>query len=68
MTEEEQTILMIKGAISDLPLAQREQCEAMVEHLHRMIADAGIVVGGMAIALVGAEMQSGTWQYVEVKK
>lgn len=56
MTEEEQTVLMIKGAIADLPPAQREQCEAMVEHLRRMVKDAE-PVGGFAIALIGAEMQ-----------
>jgi hypothetical protein len=57
-TEEQETILMIKGAISELPPAQREQCEAMVEHLRRMVKDAE-PVGGLAIALIGAEMQAG---------
>lgn len=57
--EEQQTILMIKGAISELPPAHREQCEAMAEHLRRMVNDAGDVVGPLAIALIGAELQAG---------
>ena len=65
MTEEELTILASKGAISELPPASREQCEAMIEHLRRMVADAGIAVGGLAVALIGAEMQMGTWQHKE---
>lgn len=58
MTEEQLTLLAIQGMISKLPTAQREQCEAMIEHLHRMVADAGDVVGPMAIALIGAEMDA----------
>jgi hypothetical protein len=57
MTDEEQTVLLIKGAIAELPAAEREQCESMVEHLRRMIADAGSPVGTLAIALIGAELQ-----------
>jgi hypothetical protein len=57
MTEEELTVLAIKGAITELPPAEREQCEAMVEHLRRMVADAGSPVGTLAIALIGAELQ-----------
>lgn len=58
MTEEEQTVLMIKGMIASLPPASREQCEAMVEHLRRMVSDAGDVVGPLSIALVGAELDA----------
>jgi len=57
MTEDELTVLAIKGMISDLPPASREQCEAMADHLRRMINDAGDVIGPLAIALVGAELQ-----------
>lgn len=56
--EEQQTILMVKGAISELPPALREQCESMVEHLRRMVKDAE-PIGGLAIALVGAELSAG---------
>jgi hypothetical protein len=58
VTEEEMTLLAIKGLISDLAPEQREQCEAMAEHLRRMIEDAGDV-GTLAFALVGAELQAG---------
>ena len=57
MTEEEQTVLMIKGAISELPPELEDQCNAMVEHLRRLVADAGETVGTLAITLVGAELQ-----------
>ena len=58
MTEEQETVLMIKGMIASLPPATQEQCEEMVEHLRRMVSDAGDVVGPMAIALVGAELDA----------
>lgn len=57
MTDDELTLAAIKGVISDLPPELREQCDAMIDHLHRMIEDAGDPVGPLAIALIGAEMQ-----------
>ncbi len=59
MTEDEQTVLMIKGAISELPVASREQCEELAGHIRRMVDEAGDVVGPLAVALIGAEMQLG---------
>lgn len=41
-------------------MTEEEQTILMVEHLRRMVKDAE-PVGGLAIALVGAEMQWGTW-------
>jgi len=59
MTDEQLTVLAIKGAIAELPPDLREQCNAMVEHLRRMVTDAGDVIGPLAVALVGAELQAG---------
>jgi hypothetical protein len=54
MTPEQQTVLLIKGAISELPVAQREAVEELAEHIKTLIRNAGDV-GPMALALVGAE-------------
>ncbi len=58
MTQEQQTVLLIKGAISELPLAEGEACLELAEHLRRLIASAGPLVGTLALALVGAEEQA----------
>ena len=58
MTPEEQTILMIKGAISELSAAESEACKELAEHIRRAVKVAGEPVGTLAIALVGAEMQA----------
>lgn len=58
MTEEEQTILLIKGAISELPAAQSEACDELAEHIRQVIKVAGEPVGTLALALVGAEAQA----------
>lgn len=57
MTQEQQTILILKGAISELPAAQSEACLELAEHFRRLIEAAGQPVGTLALALVGAEMQ-----------
>jgi hypothetical protein len=62
MTEDEQTTLMIRGVISELPAAHREACDDLAEQFRRMIQVAGPEVGMLAFALVGAEMQEGSWQ------
>lgn len=65
MTEEQLTVLAIKGMITELPPATREQAEAMAEHFRRMIrdagTDAGVRVGQVALALVGAELDAEEW-------
>lgn len=70
MTEEQLTVLAIKGMIAELPPATREQAEAMAEHFRRMIRDAGTLngpknasvrVGQLALALVGAELDAEEW-------
>jgi hypothetical protein len=58
MTEEQQTILMIKGAIHELSAAEEVACEELAEHIRRMIKHAGHPVGTLALALVGAEVQA----------
>ena len=48
---------MIKGLISQLPADQIETCDELCNHIKRVIREAGKPLGGLAIALVGAEMQ-----------
>jgi hypothetical protein len=60
MTSEEQTVLLIRGMISQLPAAEREACEELVDHMKRAAKMAGEPVGTLAVALLGAEMQAET--------
>jgi hypothetical protein len=53
-----ETILLIKGAISELPAAQMEACQELAEHIRMVIKTAGEPVGTLALALVGAEAQA----------
>ena len=57
MTDEEQTVLLIKGTISELPATEAEACLELADFLRQAVAKAGMPVGPMAIALVGAQMQ-----------
>lgn len=57
MNTEEQTVLMIKGLISELPSEQREACLALVQSLKDQLKSAGEPVASIALALVGAEAQ-----------
>lgn len=55
MTQDEQTLLMIKGVISDLPKLQRQE---ILDYAAKIKADIQTnPLLGMAIALVGAELQ-----------
>jgi len=56
MTNEEETVLMIKGLIASLPPAESEACLELAEFFRQNIKKAG-TVGPLAIALVGAELQ-----------
>lgn len=58
MTQEQETVLLIKGAISELPAAQHEACEELAEHIRQACKVAGEPVGTLALALVGAEAQA----------
>lgn len=55
---EQQTLLLIKGAISELPADQEEACLELADHIRRAIKLAGEPVGTLALALVGAEAQA----------
>lgn len=57
MTQEQQTVLLIKGAISELPAAKSEACKELAEHIRAACKVAGEPVGTMALALVCAEEQ-----------
>ena len=54
MTEEQQTLVMIKGAIFDLPAADQEKVKDAADTI-REIAQRHGVYGSLALALVGAE-------------
>ena len=54
MTEDQKTLMIIKGAISDLPAAEREACMELAEHIRQTVKVAGEKVGRFALALVGA--------------
>lgn len=58
MTTDQETILLIKGAISELPAAEREACLELAEHMRAQIRVAGDLIGPLALALVGAEAQA----------
>lgn len=59
MTPEQETLLIIKGAIAELTEAERRRVEVAEQHIRALIQqdkDAAV----MAIALVGAELQAGS--------
>lgn len=55
MTEEQVTLLVIKGTISELPPVAQAQVNECAERL-RMLLDEYGPVGQMSFALVGAEL------------
>lgn len=57
MTTDEQTILVIKGAISELSPELEEATLELAEFIRQNVKKAGPVVWPMALALVGAEIQ-----------
>lgn len=54
MTEEQQTLVLIKGAIFDLPAADQQKVQAAAEII-RQVSQTHGVYGSLALALVGAE-------------
>jgi hypothetical protein len=60
MNTNQETILLIKRAISELPTAQTEACQELAEHFRMLVKTSGEPVGTLAFALVGAELQSQT--------
>ena len=59
MTPEQETVLLIKGAITELPVEQAKAVEVLAETFRKAINDAEQPIGLMALALVGAEAQAG---------
>ena len=58
MTDEDRnTILLIKGVISELTPEQQKACKQVADRLRQIVLEAGDV-GGLAFALVGAELQA----------
>lgn len=53
--DERAMVLMIKGAIAELPEDQRRKVQECYEQLQKLVADNG-EEGGMALALLGAEL------------
>jgi hypothetical protein len=58
MNQDQQTILLIKGAIASLSAAEQEACHELADFLRMNIKRAGEPVGTLALALVGAEAQA----------
>jgi hypothetical protein len=56
MTDDEMTLLAIKGMIGELPLEERREFEDLVKKIRSMVKDAKHI-GALAIALLGAELQ-----------
>lgn len=52
-----ETTAAIESAIEGLPPMMREQCLEFADHLRRQVANAGPIVGVMAMALVGSELE-----------
>lgn len=57
MTQEQETVLLIKGLIAEMPADQAEACNELAEHIRRACKVAGDPVGTIALSLVGAEAQ-----------
>ena len=58
MTPEQETLLLIKGEITNLTPAQQQQVKDCAAMIRAVIEDGG-PAGVLALALVGAEMQAG---------
>ena len=55
MTNEQQTLLLIKGTIASLPADQQQKVAECADQLRKLMAD-NPPHGLMAVALVGAEL------------
>lgn len=54
MTQEEQTVLMIKGVVSGLSPEQKKQFDQVYVSIQNVIKENGDI-GTLALALIGAE-------------
>lgn len=57
MTYEQQTVLLAKGLIAELPADQRETCEELINHIKANLKCAGEPIATISITLITAEMQ-----------
>lgn len=57
MTEAQQTLLLIKGAMTELPPEDQAAIAVCAESIRELIKAAGDGIGPFALTLVGAEMQ-----------
>lgn len=57
LSDSEQTVLMIKGAIASLSTAQHAECMALYRKVGQMLSDAPDPLGTFVVALIGAELQ-----------
>lgn len=58
MTEKEQTVLMVKGFIFDLPPTDRDACLALIGEVRAVLSKADPLVATLALSLIGAEEQA----------
>lgn len=58
LSEDQQTVLMIKGAIASLSAEQHRQCMELYNKVVKLMSDAPDPLGTLVIALIGAEMQA----------
>ncbi len=57
MTQDQETLLMVKGLIFGLPAEDQAACKKLADDIRALIKSAGPVIGPLSIALVGAELQ-----------
>lgn len=57
MNSERATLLLVRGALSELPQEQQDAVNAAHEKLKAIVTEAGDV-GLLALALLGAEIQA----------
>lgn len=58
LSEDQQTVLMIKGAIASLPESQHRQCMELYRAVGQLLSDAPDPIGTFVVALIGAELQA----------
>ena len=55
MNEDRKEILLTRGKISELSVAEEEACLELVEHIERSVKVAGEPVGSLALFLAAAK-------------
>lgn len=58
MTQDQETILLIKGAISELPDDQQKECKDLILSIKAILRTSDDTIGTLVIALIGAELQA----------